>query len=770
MFSSIVNNIDFQIVNEKTGEVRIIDGYHNELLNSFEVVRDNLPSILKCYIGTGSAPTVPTMTALNAKLPIDSPIAANFSSAPWNMKVNHAQEYIHYSATFTYEYALGAVQATVREIGFLFNNNSARNENTVMTRSVLTREGFDGIVVGADDRFTVNYTLNFFVSFKKYVFNVDIDHNGVLKPTRVLVQPHSIYPTRSTISRFIGLSDFVYQFLWSSGNTLSDTPNVTGSTWKDDSVLQETINTIKTDITPNPGYQRAFRVTVPASNGNFVKGLAIINYNDVFIRFDPPLPKDSDSLFTLDLHFRNVLPSNDRLAVLMANIDHSIPVFSLTVDVANRTFLDSQNFLTEGSFQDGIYQNVKGIDCVNFTNFITRNLSYKTKNLISADAGRTCSFRFVYYMTHAAHTANFMLEQDAGTPTRGYGRPLVWVQSSTNALNRSNLCMELAYLYGNYQGNGQVAPLFNLIGQWVELIIHHVPGKTTVFVNGVNNFQSSHVDYSTRAVLLAHAERWVLYGNPKTQDEPIDGVFLNHISYYDNYLVQPSGLPAVKTVAYPKTMLLLTFENGFPTNTDGFKFITQGAVTIEPTGGPGGIPAVSLGTGCIYVFLDTLMLNKDEEFTLEFEGFFTDQRYSIFCSDRSSQISPLSYGSDGGRVELFPSTGPWSPQSGAVVGSVNLSPYNVWASYTVVRRWENGVLKYYVAKNGVVVMTRTFEADGYSTAEFLGKLTIGTTGTNMWFSPSNGYKLANIRLTRGVINYFNPAGFSVPTGLRTVLI
>ncbi len=770
MFSSVVNEISITKINETTGKTVVYDGYHNELLNSFETVRTNLPSTIKCYIGTSAAPTVPTMTALVAKLPVNSPAALNFSSIPTNVAIDYKNDFVKFTLICQYEYSLGAVQATVREVGFSLNNSSGTNDPDVMTRAVLTREGFDGVVAGADDRLIVNYTLNFIVSLRKYVFNTNVDRNGTMIPTTVTIQPYAVPPVKSYLDRFIGMDDIDYGFLWSSNVMVSDTPNTTGSTWKEDSVLQETVpGNIKSTITPLPDHQLGVRVTVPASAGNFQKGLAIIAYNEGFISFDPPLLKDADSTLSLDVHFRNKLPSPERIAILAANIDSSIPVFDLNVDVGNRTFRDSQNFLTDGNDGEGIYQNIKGIEGVQFTNYISRNLNYASRNVLSIDPNRTTSARFVFYMSHRAHSMALFAEQDAWTPTRGYMRGLYSFRLQGSVVGRTDLTTEHVYLNGSYAGAG-VANLFDLTGRWIELIVHHVAGKTTIYINGTVAYQSSHPDYSARTVFAAYNKKWVVFGNPKIQDDPIDGIYLNHVSYYDNHLVSPMGLPALKTVTYPRTLLLLTFENGLPTNTDSFKLFARGTVTVEPTGGPGGIPAVNIGTGSIYIFSSALTLYGNEEFTLEFEGFFTTTTYNVFITDRSYLSEAISGGTDRGRCEVFPSTSPWSPHSGNLVGSVSQSPFNTWASWTVVRRLENGVFKYYVCKNGVVVATRTYEATNYNTCEFLGWLGIGNTGTSLWTNPSNNFKLANIRLTKGVIEYFNPAGFSIPTGLRTTLV
>jgi hypothetical protein len=758
----IVNEIEIIVTNKKTGDVRKYTGLHNALLNGFEAYRTGLPYYITCYLGRDGSPTIPSMTALVSKIQVPSPSEKIVTLGTFYPR--HDLGVFVSQGTFTFEYAMGAVVDTVREVGFAFANSTWLTNTGVETRICLSEFGVSEINVTADDALTVNYTMNFYVDYSRKVLNVNLDHNGVQVPTVVtIISGAGGYPNASSARDATSLSSLTIN---SNTTAFSEKTSSTGP-FEVGAVENENGFTIS-QIATVPGFARTMRIVVPANKANFANGFSTLhdNASRILINFDPPIPKDLDSQIVLEYSFKNKLPSPEKIALAVTAPNYSEPAIDLVANATTRQFLDAKNFFTNAELETAVFCNLKGIDCFHVHPLLVKKIGITAKHPFLRGEN-SFSIRVVFYAAYSAGAIDLMLENDIGAPTTI--NPTGFMNFGLNGtLGQATLKVPFTYT-GGQPANAVVPDYYN---RWNELIFHVSKSSSTIFLNGVNVYSVANELLSPGR--FAPLGKFFLMGsnyNIPSSNKNIAGLFIHRLSWYENFFVSPQGLPSAPEPYRPRTVLLLTYENGIPADTNGFKHSVVGTVNLEPTGGPNGIPAIALVNGHINIIDENLFIAADADFTLEFEAYFTSgTASSIFHTDRNTLLSGVSNGSSQATVELFSNDG-IVRHSGSASGSISVTPLNAWNSWTLVRRKEGNVLKYYIAKNGVVVQTRTYEETGYSTAEFLGKLFIGFngTGSSIWTPNGQNYKLANIRLTRGVIEYFNPAGFSVPVGLRTVI-
>lgn len=746
----ILNEVVIKVTDTNTNETREYAGLYNQVLDNFITTLNNPnSSYVSCKVGNGTAPTTPEMTQLSARIAVSSPDVISIAS-PTSVTVDQTTEVQKFLFTASFVYAVNAFTGPLTEIGFTFGLGQG-NSNTIQSRVLLQDLGIVSLVIKSTDLVSVDYKFNVLLSFRSQVINAVLNDNGVNKNVKItyvpLIKLNS--PTWSTFKDFLltGTGNNIYNQI------VNATSNRMG--------LNSASNT-STSIATAGNSDLGLRITINATDGNWSEGVAMYKFNTGdYLTFDPPILKDADTVVVLDLQsFRN-RPSLSRQTEMLSVTDPLIPLIDLALNPTTLRFEDSTGTLTEfapSKYMTGIVQGrAAAYTTVKLGHGI--NLSCKKKILLASPF--KYSFKFIFWYVGSTQVSCLLDYNDSNIPY--------------SSGNPRGVVLSYGYLELNIGVVSGSAPRFllpNIANQWTDLTVHVNGSSLKVYANGTAIYTSD-AFYPSSDMFgnLGFLNLLAPYAPNSDAFGPGD-LFLNRFSFYDNHLISPGGVPTTTEIGSTvRTMALLNFQSGLPANTSTFKFLTAGGITWVADGGPNNLPYIRVVNGVMDVLSPAINFGPTENFTLEFDFYSETGSYLpggiTFDSDRK-EISQAT------RAQLFLTSNSFHVFDWAAtatrVGSVPQTALNAWSNWTIVRRNESGVNKLYVFKDGVLVQTVTYPTDSTLISMVgLGRMFIGHIGEKTVSLPSCTYRLANLRLTRGVIEYFNVAGFTPPVGLKTEL-
>lgn len=743
--------------------------FHNELLDSFWTRLNTYGvsnSTFHCKVGSSAATTVPTMTTVQTPIALTSGQFPNMSTSTARSSIyewNHLLSIRKTNYSFVFTYAVGQLNGTVREIGFDLNTGSSQSNGTgygISTRVV----GFPDIPINTSQQLIVRY--NFYVYAKA--------------GKTVQVFPANIYGTATPITvtmlRRFG-SDEIFDTspiphagsYYSFGYLNSDNGVTAVNHIRDTTTVAAGLYPSNSPMIP-VGYKTASQVMFSIARANFATGIRSIQTTDaLFIaQFDPAIPKDADSEFRFSVATKISKMSSGEATAAMTPLDTTIPVIDFQVNPTTFVLEDLAGTFTlrdERQYLSGVMHGLPAVTMAwhklpTEKNSLIRLISDRYFAL-----GTTYSIEFVtLHGQIASHLAHFYGVGNADLDA--------YLLSSLSTFTTSRPSGN-RFSHSGDDNYTEVSPTGQPAGEWVKVTIHKsTPTPTSrrleIYVNGVlagtNNTASS---ASNQAMMSNISTAVLLARDPTIVTRHGAATYLNSFKLYNNYLVPPSAtLPTFTPPPLPRTMLLLDFATGLPQNTNSQAY-NFGAAVYNPNGGKDNLPYIRATNQHLQISDFNLQAKHTDEFTIELDiRIVTSPSTTVYMFSwptRTGSPSASGVTMSSSRSLSITSTG------GSVTGTTTLGA-NVWETLTIVRRLEGANYVTYFFKDGVVGLKLTTASNTDRSAYlFVGNLLMfgEAGGTN----DSQGivYDLANVRITRGVIEHFNPAGFTQPTGARGVI-
>lgn len=747
----ILNEVVIKITDVGTNETREIAGLYNAVLDNFiSTLNGTNPNYVSCKVGNGTAPTTGTMTTLSARIPIASPAVININT-PTQMFIRQKTEtqWLVFTASFTY--AVNAFTGPLTEVGFTFGLNQG-DSNTVQSRVLLQDLGINNLVIKSTDIVSIDYRFNVLMSTQNQVLNTTLNDNGTNKNVTITYIPN----TKLSGITFTAIKDLIA--VGTGNNIYSKNVGMYSNR-----IGLSSASATTTSIATIGNADTACRITIPASDGNWADGIAayVFSNGDKLV-FNPPIVKDSDTTVTLDLQVFRKPASTQRQSEMIAAIDYTQPIIDLNVNPSTLAIEDSKGVLTEYPSKKYMVGVLQGRAAVWTTPKLGYSLDMAASRAIFLTTGSKFSFKWIIWISGSSSYSTLLLLDDnnaghaSGSARRGINPGI------------GTLKIDL----GIISGNTVSFSMPNIANQWLEFIIHVDGSDLKVYSNGVAIFTSNAFTISNNTFADALSLTFLAPTAPETDSvSPID-LFMSHFSYYDNYLVPVSGAPSTNVMGLTnRTMVLYTFENGMPTNTASDQFLTAGSVTRFATGGPNNLPYIRVVNGTLDILSRKINFGPTEDFTLEFDLYPEDTNYLgqgiVLDCNRSLLDQAI-------RAKLFTSVNSAHHFDASATatrnGTVAYSATNAWTNWVIVRRNESGVNKMYVFKDGALVQTVTYPTDSTLVSMLgMGRMFIGHIGDKNVSLPTLNYRLANLRFSKGVVDYFNVGGFVPPVGLKTEL-
>ncbi len=720
--------------------------YHNEILDRFWTVLNTSSGVNRVYakIGTNNGATTSNMTSLIA------PYTLLTGSAPFNtltdsqyvsLKDIPHKEAVEGRAAYVLTYAIGQLNGTFREIGIDFCNGATVGNNITM-RIV----GFPDITVTATQQLVITYNFKAAMSVKSQTNVINASLYGVSTPIQVTTHRQvATYSDIFSTPTYSSVTAYDYKANWAVGTS--------------DTARYKSISGGGVTVTPPAGYVDGWKTTIGLTDANFASGIAAIRISgNAVYQFTPAVVKDSDSQLTFGVRYKFLPVDAGTQTALLSAYDTTLPVLDFKADktTGRITELTGKAILEDGDRY--LCGEVHGLEAVLQPHWDGRLLRWLLQSYMRLNKNM-CSFEFIFYYSNYSSNGRPSLYSIGAMEFGDYqttgGASPYYIEISSGNVTQS----------GFLDSTGTRTLTTTAVGQWCRMVIHRTDTTLVTYVNGV---QTSTFSPASTVAATGYDNRIGMLGHLQTNvtNEP-QAILLHRVRVFNDYLVPPTDpLPTINTRPSTRTMWLETFSSGLPTSTTTRRYGTDGTITHLPTGGPSGIPAIQFTPGAkLYIADLGIQFLPSDEFTLEFDLLIpsapsiTTTLFGMACdlgntSDTGVQIDSSS------RLSM-------TSGGGSSTGTTPAMTLSTWANIVIVRRNESGNMVTYVCRNGVIgnKVTNTGTA---GSSKFLasGYLSIGG---NRGSSPSLAWSLANVRLTRGVIEYFNPAGFTAPAGLKTVL-
>lgn len=736
--------------------------WHNDVLDRFWTnINDRTGTLNYLFIkvGTDGSPTNPAATALTNGLALSSGNNPNTSMSSgriypteWVSRLGVSKA--NYSWTFTY--AVGQLTGTIREFGIDFALNSLQSSSpgfNVTNRVV----GFPDIVINATQQLVVKYDFWVYVKLRKssQVFAADI--NGVPTPTTVDIYRKAVGDELFT-SPIVGNIPFS---TWAIPMSKTYSP---GNAEIADTGSQLYTQSISEASVPG-GYRNAIRFFVPITRGNYAAGIkAITALSDRFIvHFNPAIVKDGDSEFRFSIANKVTKVSAGEAAAIAAPVDYSQPIVDLGVDPTTLVLRDASGiFAVEDArrYLSGTVQGLPAFTMPHFGTPIEQTQSIRLRSEMYFELPLVYSIEII---------AMFNPVGNVDMAIFGIGN----ADNDTRLLH-TTIVSEISKSTGNqlkHQSNDSVTTTTAIpTGKWVRLVIHKINPTaryTQIYVDGVLAANMNGTFAANAIPIMDQIGRALLFPRRTETSRAGGSILLHSLKFYENYLIPTTNpLPALDATPIPRTMLLLDFVGGLPAGgpSKAYNFNTG---VWNANGGKYDLPYVRMTNEHIQITDLGIQIPVDGEFTMEFDIRIVTTPSNnvdlITCSARNTSDPRGGLILNTARGLNFRNTG------GSQTGSTTLAA-NTWETLTIVRRVESTNMVTYVFKDGVVgAKLTTASTTTESAYHMLGNL--GMFG-NLYDSVNAYgavYDIANMRITKGVIEHFNPAGFSQPTGARGVL-
>lgn len=720
--------------------------YHNDVLDRFWTVLNTLNGFnrVSAKVGTSNAATTSNMVTLAA------PYTLLSGSAPYNsltdsqyvsLKDVPHKEAVEGRAAYVLTYAIGQLNGTFTEIGIDFSNGATVGNNITM-RIV----GFPGITVNATQQLVITYNFKAAISVKSQTTSVNASLYGVSTPIQVTaLRQVASYGGIFTTPTYSSVTAYDYKANWAVGTS--------------DNARYKSIAGGGVLNTPPAGYIDGWKTTVALTEANFVTGIAAIRISGAAVyHFTPAVIKDGDSQLTFGVRYKYLPVDAGTQAALLSAYDTTLPVLDFKADktTGKITELTGKAVLEDGDRY--LCGEVHGLEAVLQPHWDGRMLRWLLQSYMRLNKNM-CSFEFIFFYSNYSSNGRCSLyaigAMEFGDSQTTGGASPYYAEFTSGNVAQSGLL--------DTSGNRTLAT--TAVGQWCRMVVHRTDTTLITYVNGV---QTSSFTPTGTVTATGYDNRIGMIGHilSAVTNEP-QALLLHRVRVFNDYLVPPSDpLPTINTRPSVRTMWLETFSAGLPTSTATRRYGIDGTITHLPTGGPSGIPAIQFTAGAkLYIADLGIQFLPTDEFTLEFD--------ILIPSAPTSSVTLFGMGCDLGNVadsgvQINSSSQVVLTSSGGVsTGTTAAMTLSTWANIVIVRRNESGSMVTYVCRNGVignkVTNTGTAGASRYLASGYL------SIGGNRGSSPNLAWSLANVRLTRGVIEYFNPAGFTAPTGLKVEL-
>lgn len=751
-----VVNLDGSIAQESTSP------FHNDVLDNFWTkINDRTGSLNYLFIKVGSdgSPTNLSATALTNGIALVSgnPPSASLSSGriypnEWISRLGVSKA--NYSWTFTY--AVGQLNATVREFGIDFSLSSVQSSSpgfNITNRVV----GFPDIVVGTTQQLVVKYNFYVYVKLRKSTQVYAADFYGVPTPVSVDIYRKTI-GDELFINPLLGTVSFTS---WSipigksySANNVEITDG--GSTLYTQSIAEASVPA---------QYRNALRFFIPITRGNYVAGIkAISALNDRFlVHFDPAIPKDPDSEFKFSIANRIAKIPAGEAATITAPIDYSQPIVDIGVDPTTLILRDAGGIFTVEDTRRYVSGKVLGLPAFTLAHFgtpIEQTQSIRLRSEYYFELPLVYSIEMVVMFNPVGNVEMAIFgvgNADIDT------RLLTLTVSSELSKNSSNQI--------KHQSNDAVnSPAAVPTGKWTRIVIHKISPLarfTQIYIDGVMVTNYNGTFGANSIPIMDQLGRALLF--PRRNETPRAGgsILVHSLKFYENYLIPSNNpLPALDPTPAPRTMMLLDFAAGIPADGPSKSYSFNTGVW-NATGGKDDLPYVRMTNEHIQIVDLGIQIPIDGEFTMEFDIRIvtppSNNLNLIACSARNTNDPSGGIYITSSRGLQFRNTG------GSQTGSTSLAA-NTWETLTIVRRFESPNMVTYVFKDGVVgLKLSTASTTTESAYHILGNFGMFGDLYNTGNAYNAVYDIANMRITKGVIEHFNPAGFTQPTGARGVL-
>lgn len=718
--------------------------YHNDILDRFWAVINTSSGVSRvtAKVGTSDAATVSTMTTLVSPYTLlsgSAPYVSFTDSQYVVLKDIPHKESVEGRANYVITYAIGQLNGSFTEVGFDFSPGTTTGNN-IATRVV----GFPAINVSTTQQLVLTYSFRAAMSVKAQTTNVNASLYGVSTPIQVTAQRRvssfsDIFtaPSYSTVT--------AYDYKANEAAATSDSSRIAGISGG--GVLN----------TPPAGYITGWKTTVGLTEANFASGIATIKITATTYHFTPAVVKDGDSQLVFGVRYKLAPLDSGSQTALLAAFDTTLPVLDFKADKNTGliTELTGKAVLEDGKRY--LCGEVHGLEAILQPHVDGRMLRWILQSYMRANTAM-CSLEFIFFYSAYSSSGRCSLYSFGAMEFGDVATP-------GGASSRYIECQGANISQVNFVDTSNARTLAATpAGRWVRMVVHRT---TTTLVTYVDGVQTSSFTPGGSINLTGYDYRLGFAGTilSGSTNEP-QALLLHRIRVYNDYLVPPSDpLPTLNTRPSTRTMWLETFSSGLPTSTSTQRVGTAGTITYLPTGGPSGIPAAQFSAGGkMYIADLNIQFLPMDEFTLEFDLLVpttpgtTINLFNLGCDsagvqDPGIQLTNLT------RVEI-------SNGGGTPTGNTTMTT-NTWANIVIVRRNESGNMVTYVCRNGAIgyKLTNTGTA-GQSRLLASGYIALGG---SVGSSPSVAWSIANIRLTRGVIEYFNSSGFIAPAGLKTVL-
>lgn len=750
----LTNTISAAIGGEITYKVINADGsvalesdqaWHNDVLDRFfTVINDpSTPTRVFPRVGSNNTPTVLSMTGMQTPINLSSGSVPMVTSALFStincVRYAHPKiDAIEDRYTYVFTYAIGQLVGTVREIGIEFSAGTP----TAGTHNCCTRVvGFPDVPITATQQLVITYVFRMVASAVKKTTTYNANIYNVTTPIQVTFLP-----------MFTSASDILKTLSNTSITAYSEaTTGAAGALGG----LSDTLNTA-TSNTPPAGYYQSSTITVDLTKANWAEGIKslALSTSGTF-QFTPPLIKDADSIVKLTYRQRLVRMTPETEATYDLNYDVTAPFVDLVANTASNALVDSCGIIAEASAKKYICAEIHGLPAILLPQWEALYIPIVGKHRCLTNKTLS-SMEFIVYVSP---TSPFETVSLISAATFKSGATSA---SSDTALKISQGTLSQESFFVSTGGN----TTFNNYVGWQRIVIHREGTDTKIYINGI--LQNTVAAATLDTGFLSTVNTGILLGesNPSSSTAP-QTVLLHRVRLYNGYLVSPTvGMPVLLPRPTNRTIALMTFSSGIPTTSGNYRVYTSGTVTHLPTGGPNGIPAIDMGaSGQFYIADPAFQFQPQDEVTIEFD---------IYLNTTPTAVSPVLYlPSDKAVISTTPglsiTTGRQLQFStdGATATGTTTVPLTTWTNITVVRRNESGNMVTYICMNGVVGFKLTnANTPGVSRYQLSGVLAL----FSRTYSPITlNAKLANLRITRGVIEYFNSSGFTPPVGLKTVL-
>jgi hypothetical protein len=765
------NTHEIALGGEITYQVLNLDGtidqesscpWHNDVLDNFWTkINDRTGTLnyLFMKVGTDGSPTNLSATALTNGLALSTGNNPNTSMPSGRIYPNEWVSRLgvskaSYSWTFTY--AVGQLTGTVREFGIDFAVNSLQSSSpgfNVSNRVV----GFPDITINASQQLVVKYDFWVYVKLRKSSQVVPADLYGVPTPITVDIYRKSIGDELFT-NPIVGNIPFQ---TWSIPMSKTYSP---GNTEIADTGGQLYTQSIAEASVPAE-YRSAARFFVPISRGNYVAGIkAISAITDRFIvHFTPPIVKDADSEFRFSVANKVTKISAGEAAAITAPIDYTQPIVDLGVDPTTLVLRDASGIFTVEDTRRYLSGTVLGLPAFTLPHFgtpIEQTQSIRLRSEMYFELPLVYSIEMIAMFNPLGNVDMAIFGVgNADNDTRLLHNTIVSEISK-------NTSSQLKHQSNDSVNTSTAIPS----GKWVRIVIHKINPTaryTQIYVDGTLAANLNGTFAANAIPIMDQIGRALLF--PRRTETPRAGgsILLHSLKFYENYLIPTTNpLPALDPTPIPRTMLLLDFVGGLPTYGPS-KAYNFNAGVWNANGGKDDLPYVRMTNEHIQITDLGVQIPIDGEFTMEFDIRIVTTPSNnldlITCSAKNTSDPRGGLILNTSRGLSFRNTG------GSQTGSTTLAA-NTWETITIVRRVESTNMVTYVFKDGVVgVKLTTSSITTESAYHMLGNF--GMFGNLYDTVNAYGavYDIANMRITKGVIEHFNPAGFVQPTGARGVL-